>query len=95
VRISLKLFDKTLADMPSDLRQQLTGWLRAAPASLEGYLRPGCLHLTVQLLLEPAAAQEALEHGLERLLGGVAAKVAHPCWREGMLLLQVGRCSMQ
>ena len=35
-RLSLKLFGCNPGQLPSDLRQQLTGWLDAAPAGAEG-----------------------------------------------------------
>ncbi len=91
----MKLFDKTPADLPADLRQQLTGWLSSTPIQLEGYLRPGCMFLTVQLQLEPEAAEAAEARGMQHLLGVVTGQGAHKCWRDGMLLLQVcvlGRC---
>ena len=53
-RLSLKLFNCTPADLPDDLRAQLTGWLKCAPAGAEGYMRPGCVHLTLDALLESA-----------------------------------------
>lgn len=48
VRLSVKLFNCTPAELPADLKQQLTGWLKSTPAGAEGYLRPGCVHLTLQ-----------------------------------------------
>ena len=51
-RLSLKLFNCTPADLPDDLRAQLTGWLKSAPAGAEGYMRPGCVHLTLDFLLD-------------------------------------------
>ena len=53
-RLSLKLFNCTPADLPDDLRAQLTGWLKCAPAGAEGYMRPGCVHLTFDALVESA-----------------------------------------
>lgn len=48
VRLSMKMFNKTPADLPPDLRPLLMRWLGAAPAALEGYIRPGCVFLTLQ-----------------------------------------------
>ncbi|KAK9842848.1 hypothetical protein WJX74_003337 [Apatococcus lobatus] len=53
-RLSLKLFSCTPADLPDDLRAQLTGWLKSAPAGAEGYMRPGCVHLTLDALVDSA-----------------------------------------
>lgn len=57
LRLSVKLFNCTPAELPEDLKQQLTGWLKSTPAGAEGYIRPGCVHLTVQAHI-PASAVE-------------------------------------
>ena len=49
VRLSVKLFNCTPGDLPQGLREQLCSWLCATPAGAEGYIRPGCLHLTMQV----------------------------------------------
>ncbi len=46
--------------------------------------------LAVQLMLPAAAAQAALEGGLEQLLERLSAADAHACWQHGTVLLQVG-----
>jgi len=48
VRLSVKLFNCTPAQLPGGLREQLCGWLNSTPACAEGFIRPGCLHLTFQ-----------------------------------------------
>lgn len=62
VRLSIKLFNCTPAELPEDLKQQLTGWLKSSPAGAEGYLRPGCVHLIMQahLLAESAQVRRSL-----------------------------------
>lgn len=50
VRLSVKLFNCTPGDLPQGLREQLCNWLCATPAGAEGYIRPGCLILTMQVL---------------------------------------------
>jgi hypothetical protein len=50
--VSVKLFGCTPAELPNDLRQQLATWFNGHAASIEGYLRPGCVHLTVQATVE-------------------------------------------
>lgn len=47
VHLCVKLFHCTPLDLPEDVREQLTGWLKAAPACTEMYIRSGCVHLTV------------------------------------------------
>ena len=49
VRLSLKIFNCTPGELPQGLRDQLCSWLCATPAGAEGYIRPGCVHLTVQV----------------------------------------------
>ena len=51
VRLSVKIFNCTPGELPPGLREQLCGWLCATPAGAEGYIRPGCVHLTVQVCL--------------------------------------------
>lgn len=55
VRLSIKIFNCTPAELPQGLRDQLCGWLCATPAGAEGYIRPGCLHLTVLVPLSLSA----------------------------------------
>lgn len=44
VRFSAKLFNCTPAQLPSDLKASLVNMLSCQ--SMEGYLRPGCVHIT-------------------------------------------------
>ena len=60
VRLSVKLFNCTPAELPSDLKRQLTGWLKSTPAGAEGYLRPGCVHLTVQAHVPADTASQVI-----------------------------------
>ncbi|KAH7617958.1 putative Squamosa promoter-binding-like protein 4 [Nannochloris sp. 'desiccata'] len=61
--VSVKLFGCTPAELPNDLRQQLATWFNGHTASIEGYLRPGCVHLTVQATVEVEARAERTESG--------------------------------
>lgn len=47
VHLCVKLFHCSPADLPEDVREQLVGWLQAAPACIELYIRSGCVHVTV------------------------------------------------
>lgn len=55
VHLSLKIFNCTPRELPQGLRDQLCSWLCATPAGAEGYIRPGCVHLTVQVSSLPAS----------------------------------------
>ncbi|AQK93817.1 Squamosa promoter-binding protein-like (SBP domain) transcription factor family protein [Zea mays] len=46
-RISFKLYDWNPAEFPRRLRHQIFEWLGSMPVELEGYIRPGCIILTV------------------------------------------------
>ncbi|XP_030507139.2 squamosa promoter-binding-like protein 7 [Cannabis sativa] len=46
-RISFKLYDWNPAEFPRRLRHQIFQWLSNMPVELEGYIRPGCIILTV------------------------------------------------
>ncbi|KAE8736012.1 Squamosa promoter-binding-like protein 7 [Hibiscus syriacus] len=46
-RISFKLYDWNPAEFPRRLRHQIFEWLANMPVELEGYIRPGCIILTV------------------------------------------------
>ena len=48
IRLSIKLFSCTPAELPPDLKHQLLGWLNSTPAGAEGYIRPGCVQLVIQ-----------------------------------------------
>ena len=47
-RLSVKVFNCTPQQLPEGLRGMLTGWLNSTPAAAECYIRPGCVHLTMQ-----------------------------------------------
>lgn len=49
--ISIKLFGCTPSELPSDLREHMTAWFSGRVAGMEGYLRPGCLHLLVEAIV--------------------------------------------
>jgi hypothetical protein len=51
VHLCVKLFHCTPSELPEDAREQLTGWLKSAPACTELYVRSGCVHLTLTVRL--------------------------------------------
>ena len=44
-RMSAKLFNCTPAQLPADLKANLVSMLQCGVNALEGYIRPGCVHL--------------------------------------------------
>ncbi|KAL5700381.1 Cysteine desulfurase mitochondrial [Ranunculus cassubicifolius] len=72
-RIVFKLFGKDPNHFPSSLRLQILNWLSHSPTDIEGYIRPGCVILTIYLRLAESAWQELqddLSSNLNRLLNG-------------------------
>lgn len=57
-RIVIKLFGKEPSDLPFLLRAQILDWLSHSPSDIEGYIRPGCLVLTIYLRLTVSAWEE-------------------------------------
>jgi hypothetical protein len=49
--MSAKLFKCTPDQLPADLKANLLAMLRCGVNALEGYIRPGCLHLTLQAMV--------------------------------------------
>jgi hypothetical protein len=58
VRLAFKMFDATPAALPPSLRAQMEGLVRGGPLSSAGYVRPGCVHLTIDLRLPEREAAE-------------------------------------
>jgi hypothetical protein len=87
----MKLFNRTPADLPPSLKADLCSWLSEAPAAVEGHIRPGCVHLTMQLLVSRRAHDAAKAAGLAslvaHLLDGSTAGAAF--WRSGVYTVQV------
>ena len=77
MRLSVKLFDCTPARLPPNLKEQLTGWLQCTPLGVEGYLRPGCVHLLIQASVPAQEAARVSFHSY-RALNASACKAALP-----------------
>ena len=100
--ISIKLFGCTPDELPQDLRSQLMSWFDGQVASLEGYMRPGCVHLTVQATTLTGAKRNEPESGGQQLLlqgsvGNSVERLVHTMlssgddlWRSKTLLVQTG-----
>ena len=52
-RMSAKLFNCTPAQLPADLKANLVTMLQCGVNALEGYIRPGCVHLVRLNTLKP------------------------------------------
>jgi len=95
LRISMKLFNRTPADLPPDLRQQVTSWLAEVPPLLEGYIRPGCVHLTLHALVGRHAYDAAAKAGVQDLVRHLLYETRCPFWWSGSYAVQLlGRVAM-
>ena len=63
-RMSAKLFNCTPAHLPHDLKQNLVGLLSCGVNSIEGYIMPGCVQLTLNALLSQERYQAVRSMGV-------------------------------
>lgn len=89
LRWSMKLFNCTPADLPPDLQQQMAGWLEKMPGGLEGYIRPGCVLLTLQAYVSEDVYVRAKSHGLDTMLGSLMSPYSHPFWHRCVAMIQM------
>lgn len=78
----------------ADLRQQVSSWFGSGLAGMEGYIRPGCVHLTVQAVLQQPQQQQQQEAQQQPagVAGVLESMLGSGCdlWRRKTLLIQVG-----
>ncbi|CAK9160706.1 unnamed protein product [Ilex paraguariensis] len=87
-RIVFKLFGKDPNDLPLVLRKQILDWLSHSPTEIEGYIKPGCIILTIYLQMGKPTWEELccdLSSSLRRLLDGSS----DPFWRTGWIYTRV------
>ncbi|GAB4859020.1 hypothetical protein Ancab_010489 [Ancistrocladus abbreviatus] len=87
-RIVFKLFGKDPNDLPHLLRTQILDWLSYSPTDIEGYIRPGCIVLTVYLRLN-ASLWEELGFDLSSSLRRLLEVSDDPFWRMGWIYMRV------
>eukprot|EP00198_Chlamydomonas_reinhardtii_P010649 XP_001699986.1 squamosa promoter binding protein [Chlamydomonas reinhardtii] len=77
VRVSIKVANCTPEELPPDLYQRLQSLLATADASLiQGFLRPGCVHLVLDISGGEGLQQALLAARVRSALGPVAQKYA-------------------
>ena len=74
--------------LPPDLKTSLVSML--ACDSIEGYIRPGCVHVTVDAMMSSAARQSLAEAGLRSAVETLIASRDDGFWAERTMLLQLG-----
>ncbi|XP_021900760.1 squamosa promoter-binding-like protein 14 [Carica papaya] len=89
-RISFKLFDKDPSHFPAELRTQIFNWLSNSPSEMESYIRPGCVVLSVYVLMS-SAAWEQLEGNLLQQVNCLVQDSYSDFWREARFLVHIGR----
>lgn len=98
-RMSAKLFNCTPDHLPHDLKQNLVGLLSCGVNSIEGYIMPGCLQLTVDALvssvqlesMQHMGARQAVEQLLQsqnKAFWGSDAMLVQ--WRDDLVLVKEG-----
>ncbi|KAG0613480.1 hypothetical protein M758_6G106000 [Ceratodon purpureus] len=92
-RISFKLFDKHPGQFPEGLRSQIDEWLSHRPSDMEGFIRPGCIILTLFLSM-PKSAWSELIGDLPRSLRRLLSSGGEEFWCTGRMLVQAERQSV-
>ncbi|XP_062191604.1 squamosa promoter-binding-like protein 15 isoform X2 [Phragmites australis] len=86
-RIIFKLFGKEPGTIPGNLRGEIINWLKHSPTEMEGYIRPGCLVLSMYLSMPPIAWDELEENLLQRVNTLVQSSDLD-FWRKGRFLVR-------
>ncbi|KAL9259919.1 Squamosa promoter-binding-like protein [Drosera capensis] len=87
-RIIFKLLGKDPNDLPHLLRGQILDWLSHSPTDIEGYIRPGCIVLTIYIRLEKSSWDE-LCYDLGSSLSRLLDLSDDPFWRTGWIFTRV------
>ncbi|KAL6858946.1 hypothetical protein ACP4OV_017948 [Aristida adscensionis] len=86
-RIIFKLFGKEPSTIPGNLRDEIINWLKHSPTEMEGYIRPGCLVLSMYLSM-PAIAWDDLEENLLQRVNTLVQSSDVDFWRKGRFLVR-------
>ncbi|KAF7095321.1 hypothetical protein CFC21_097518 [Triticum aestivum] len=86
-KIIFKLFGKEPGSIPGNLRDEVVNWLKHSPTEMEGYIRPGCLVLSMYLSMPTIAWDELQENFLQRVNSLVQASDLD-FWRKGRFLVR-------
>ncbi|KAF5760015.1 putative transcription factor SBP family [Helianthus annuus] len=84
-RILFKLFDKDPSHLPGSLRTQVYNWLSQSPSEMEGYIRPGCVVLTIYLSM-PSSSWDQLEGDFVRYISSLLRDSGDDFWGTGRFL---------
>ncbi|XP_071701781.1 squamosa promoter-binding-like protein 1 [Rutidosis leptorrhynchoides] len=87
-RIVFKLFGKDPNELPVILRNQILDWLLNSPTEIEGYIRPGCIILTVYLRMDNSSWDE-LCYDLSNQMRKLFDVSNDSFWRTGWIYTRV------
>lgn len=87
-RIVFKLFGKDPNELPVLLRNQILDWLSQSPTDIEGYIRPGCIILSVYLRMNNSSWDE-LCYDLSSNLRKLLEASNDSFWRTGWIYTRV------
>ncbi len=88
-RMSAKLFKCTPEELPVDLKANMLAMLQCGVNALEGYIRPGCLHLTLNAMVGTEAGAQLQGLGVRSLVQHLVAASNHTLWSSDTLLVRV------
>ncbi|CAK9183441.1 unnamed protein product [Ilex paraguariensis] len=89
-RIIFKLFDKDPSHLPGTLRTQIHNWLSRSPSEMEGYIRPGCVVLSIYLSM-PSSAWDQLEENLFQWVSSLVQDYDTDFWGSERFLVHTDR----
>ncbi|XP_072977182.1 squamosa promoter-binding-like protein 15 [Typha angustifolia] len=89
-RIIFKLFGKDPSSFPGNLRAQVLNWLSNSPSEMESYIRPGCVVLSVYVLM-PSVAWDELEGDLLQRVTTLVQCSESDFWKNGRFLVRTSR----
>lgn len=87
-RIVFKLFGKEPNELPVLLRNQILNWLSQSPTDIEGYIKPGCIILSVYLRMDNSSWDE-LCYDLSSNLRKLLEASNDSFWRTGWIYTRV------
>ncbi|KAI3757031.1 hypothetical protein L6452_04564 [Arctium lappa] len=84
-RILFKLFDKDPSHLPGSLRTQVYNWLSQSPSDMEGYIRPGCVVLSIYLSMS-LSSWDQLEGNFLQYINSLLQDSGTDFWETGRFL---------
>ncbi|GJZ85827.1 squamosa promoter-binding-like protein 14 [Tanacetum coccineum] len=84
-RILFKLFDKDPSHLPGSLRTQVYNWLSQSPSEIEGYIRPGCVVLSIYLSMS-SSSWDQLEGNFVQYINSLLQDSGTDFWGTGRFL---------